>query len=250
MFSVGRGLLVSVAVLSAILVCRPARAADQASIGQPAYLVGDSWVYDRSREIGKKFSQERVDLKIDRVGDETMLVGFKLDGSPNDFDDQAMGLDMSGRAIVDGQQKVTARLFSFPMKVGDKWTEDFVDPRRKGIQTSAHVTMTYKVVGWEDVTVPAGTFHALKIEGNGLLTAQVFFPAKAIAAGEAGPSDATSISHVQTAHSGTMVQPRYRLIYYAPQIKNYVKLIYEQYDDQNVRNERDTFVLVSYTPAK
>ena len=179
-----------------------------------------------------------------------MLVGLKLDGSPAEFEDRLMGLDLSERRVVDGQSATTQRDFSFPLKIGATWEEDFVDPRRQGAQTSAHVQRTYRVVGWEDVTVPAGTFHALKIEANGKLTAQISLPATAVSAAAASPLAGTSISHTERARSGVVTQPTYRVIYYAPEIKSYVKAISEQYDSENVRTKRDVSVLASFKPGR
>jgi hypothetical protein len=114
------------------------------------------------------------------------------------------------------------------------------------VQTSAHVQKTYRVTGWEDVVTPAGTFHALKIEARGKLTAQVSLPAVASTAARSSGAEATAISHTERGRSGTVVQLTYRAVYYVPEIKSYVKMLYEQYDDQNVLTKRDTGELVSF----
>jgi len=225
-------------------------AAEPASVDAPQFQPGDTWTYDRTHEAGKThFSQERAIETIERVGSDNLLLGVKLDGSPNDFDDHLVGLDLSERRTVNGESTVTERLLSFPMKIGSTWQEDFVDPRQQGAQTSARVQKTYKVIGWEDVTVPAGTFHALKIEANGKLIAQVSLPATAISSAMATTSGATSISHAERARSGTITNASYRVLYYAPEIKSYVKSVYEQYDTENVRTKRDISVLVSFKPG-
>jgi hypothetical protein len=224
----------------------PVPAAESAGLPAPTFVVGDTWIFNRTHENGKAFSQERVMLRVERVGPDDMLVGIKQDGSPADFEDHRIGLDWSESRVVDGKLMVTERVFSFPLKVGQTWQEDYVDPRRQGMQTFAHIQKTYKVVGWEDVTVPAGVFHALKIEASGMLTSTMSFPANAVSAAAGAAGGATSIAHVERARSGVLTQPTYRALYYVPEIKNFVKIIYEQYDSENVRVKRDVGELASF----
>jgi hypothetical protein len=224
--------------------------AEPGSVPAPTFQVGDTWVYDRTHLAGKgHVSRERVVERVDRVDSDEMLMGLEVNGASGDFEDHRMGLDLSQRAVVDGQEITTERLFVFPLKIGTTWQEDFVDPRRQGVQTSAHVQKTYRVTGWEDVVTPAGTFHALKIEARGRLTAQVTLPAVASSAATSSAGGGTSVSHARRARSGTVVQPTYRVLYYVPAIKTYVKILYEQYDDQNVLTKRDTGELVSFKPG-
>ena len=50
----------------------------------------------------------------------------------------------------------------------EKKTVDWTDPTHRGNMLSAHIHKTCSVTGWEDVAVPAGTFHALKIVCKGV----------------------------------------------------------------------------------
>jgi hypothetical protein len=225
--------------------------ADPEVLPAPRFAPGDTWVVDRSVETGKDgFSHLRLVGRIDRVGSDSLVMGVKLDGAPGDFEDHLMGLDLSDRRMVDGQSVTTGRPLAFPLKVGETWQEDFVDPRRQGAQTSAHITRTCKVVGWEDVVVPAGTFHALKIESNGQLTAQLSLPATAVSASAASPAGGTSFANAQPARSVTVTGLNYRAVYYVPAVKSWVKMVTEQYNSENVRTRRETSVLVSFTPAR
>ena len=135
----------------------PAASPDAPSLPAPTYVPGDTWIYDRTHDVAKKsFTQERVVQTIQRVNSDSLLLGLKLDGSPSDFEDHLAALDLSERRIVNGQPTAGGRMLSFPMKVGSTWEEGYVDPHQQGLQTSAHVQKTYKVIRWEDVTVPAG----------------------------------------------------------------------------------------------
>lgn len=227
-----------------------ALAADPASVPAPAVQPGDTWVYDRTHEQGTNgFSQQRIDLTIDRIDSETMLVGLKVDGAPSAFMDHITGLDWSQRRMVEGRETVTGRPFFFPLKIGSTWTADYVQPRPQGVQTSAHFHTTYKVVGWEDVSVPAGTFHALKIEGNGAAEGQISTPASAVGGAVVTPSGGTTVAHTERAHSSVIHVITYSAFYYVPEIKYYVKCVEEQYNGDNVRTMRDTDTLVSFKAA-
>jgi len=238
------------ALLSIFSVCAlgvQAVAADVKSLPAPVFKVGDSWVFDQTLEKGPAgFSQQRLDLKVERLNDSTMVVGIKRDGAPTAYEDHIVGADWSQRHVVDGADTVTTRPFTFPMSVGDSWTVDYIDPIHRGAQTSDHVHRTYKVVGWEDVTVPAGTYHVLKIEADGVDTATIQSPAVAVGGAIVSAGGATSIAHTQRASQGALTRRTYAEFYYAPEVKNYVKSIEEQYTPDDVRVSREMRMMVSY----
>jgi hypothetical protein len=238
-----------IACFTTALAATPVMAlgSDPASIPAPSLKVGDTWVFERTHEQGTTgFSDQRIDLTIDRVNSDTMLVGIKRDGAPNAFEDHMSGVDWSQRRMVGGQETITGRPFSFPLKIGDSWTADYADPQRHGLQTYAKFHTTYRVVGWEDITVPAGTFHALKVEANGTGDAQLSAPAAAATAAVADPSGGTTIAHTQRARTGVAHFITYAEFYYVPDIKYFVKSVEEQYNANNVRTTRDTQTLVSF----
>jgi len=231
-------------------ISAPAAAAPAASVPAPAFKLGDSWVYDQTTEKGPSgFGQVRLDLVIERLEGETMMVGIKADGAPTAFQDLEVGIDWSQRRIIDGQDRMTTRPLSFPMSVGQSWTVDYVDTNRHGAQTSAHIKQTYTVVGWEDVTVPAGTFHAIKVVSKGIDKATIEVANTAVAGMVAGAGGATSVAHTQRGGTGQLTTSAYAEYYYVPELKNYVKTIEEQYNTDNVRVMRTTRALVSYKAA-
>jgi hypothetical protein len=178
-----------------------------------------------------------------------MLVGLKPDGSPTAYQDHEVGTDWSQRRLVDGQGTVTTRPLTFPMSVGQSWTIDYVDATRRGAQTSNHVHRTYTVVGWEDVTVPAGTFHAIKVVAKGVDKATLQVPNTAIAGAVAGSGGATTVAHTQRGGTGELTRATYGEFYYVPELKNFAKLVEEQYTPDEVRVIRQTQMLVSYKAA-
>jgi hypothetical protein len=243
----GRSLTLLIAVAG---VATPVLANDQGAVQAPAFQVGDSWVFDDTVEKGTAgFGQQRVDLVIERLDESTMLVGLKPDGSPVAFEDHVLGPDWSQRRLVDGEETVTTRPFSFPMTVGQTWSVDYVDPTRRGNQVSDHVRRHYKVVGWADVTVPAGVFHALKVEARGVDEAVIQAPTTAVVGAAVSGGGTTSITHTQRGGQAVLTRVTYAEFYYVPKLKNFVKSVEEQYNNDNVRVIRQTRVLVSYKPA-
>ena len=214
----------------------------------PNVGVGDTWTYDRTAERGPQgFNDQRLDLRIERVGADTMVVGVKPMGSPRDFEDNIVGLDWSKRRLVDGRQTVTGRPLTFPMTIGKTWSTDYVDPTPHGRQLSAHFTTRYRVVGMEDVTTPAGSFHAYKVVGEGGIEAQFAPAAGAVSAVTATPTGATTVTHLDKAAASVEHATTYEEFFYDPKVKYFVKSVEEQYNKENVRTSRITQTLQAYT---
>ena len=228
----------------------PALAADPSAVPAPSFRAGDAWVYERSFESGPTgFSSDRVALQIEQVRGDALVVGVKKDGAPGAFEDHITGLDWSQRRVVDGEETTTSRPFDFPMAVGKTWKTDFVDPNRHGLQISSHVQTTYKVIGWEDVATPAGTFHALRIEAKGSVKAQIAPSSSVIGGAATSAGDATIVAHSQVTGAHTAYFTTFSALDYVPSVKYYVKSVEEQYNSENVRTRRSTDVLASFKAA-
>lgn len=242
--------LASILLAGLSLASVRAFAAEPASLPAPELKTGDAWVFDRAIERGTSaFTNQRYDFRVEHVGADTMVVGIKLDGSPVDFEDHAMGSDWSQRRMIDGKQTVTGRPLAFPLAVGKTWTSDYVDPTRHGLQTSADHHETYKVTGWEDVTTPAGTFHTLKIESDDKVKAQLMAANGAIAGALATGDSSTIVAHADHSGPKTVYAEFFSTFYYAPEVKYWVKMIKEDFNSESVRTQKQTDTLVSYKPA-
>ena len=58
------------------------------------------------------------------------------------------------------------RVFDWPLRVGKKWKDDYICRRSsKGFRAS-HSKISVKILTYEEVTVPAGTFRALRIQAG------------------------------------------------------------------------------------
>ena len=247
---VGRRTAWMSALALSITTTLPALAADPPTLPAPSLKIGDSWVFDRALEHGTTgFSSERLVMQVEQLRDSLMVVGVKKDGAPGAFEDHMMGLDWSQRRMVDGEETVTGRPFDFPMAVGKTWKADFIDPTHRGAQVSARVRTSYKVTGWEDVTTPAGTFHAMRIEGSGTIKAQMGPSSATIGGATTSSGESTVIGHSQVSAGGDAYLTTYIVCDYVPSVKYYVKRVEEEYNAENVRVSRSTDTLASFKPA-
>ncbi|HEY2048581.1 MAG TPA: hypothetical protein VGH03_04515 [Caulobacteraceae bacterium] len=224
--------------------------AQSASVAAPTLTVGDEWVFDRTRETGPThFARSRIDLRVNRIDDDAMLVGFKPDGSRVDYLDHRIALDWVQTRVIDGQETVTGRPFNFPMQPGKSWTMEFREAELHDGQSNTHWNVTYRVVGWTDVTTPAGTFHALEIKETGSTEAERIIPQVARTAAVATTIRTTTAGRTQRALRQVIHNTVYGEFYYVPSIKYYVKYFEEQYNADKVLTLRVEDMLASYKPG-
>ncbi len=225
--------------------------AQEGTVRAPVFTSGDSWVFEQTTEKGTAgFQQMRLSETIERLDGQTMVVGVKPDGAPTGPVDQVMGQDWSKRHVVDGEQSTTARPFDFPMKAGKSWTAEWQDTTRRGNQLSLHVHRTYRVVGWQDVTVPAGTFHALKVEAKGVDEGMIEVPSVAVAGAAVEPGSGATFSNTHRGGRGRLTRSTYSAFYYVPALRNFVQSVDEQYNSDDVLVSRLTLKLVSWSPGR
>lgn len=147
-----------VGLFAVIVCCAEAQSQDLAQVERPAPRVGDTWIYVALEPLSK------VELRIDEV-------------TVTDVSDAQ--LQLTGKAgtltVYDKNWALTQlrnrkysppfQILSFPMQAGKTWehSNSYIH-ERCGNTTSE---LKNEVVGWEDVTVPAGSFRALRIDSNG-----------------------------------------------------------------------------------
>ena len=135
------------------------------------------------------------------------------------------------------------------MFVGKTWTADYVDPIPHGRQTSAHFKTTYRVTGLEDVTTPAGAFHAYKIVAEGAGEGQMMAATGGVAGVSSDATGASTVTHVDRSGPRTVHVTTYDEFFYDPRAKYFVKSVEEQYDSNNVRTSRMTQTLQAFKVA-
>lgn len=131
------------------------------AIERPEVHVGDQWKYRVTDSIGKKelfqYTSQIVDLN-----DKEIVTQVTWSHAPN-----RKGTHLYNRAwnLIDNER---GRLdpflpqFKFPLRAGASWTQSYQDiDIRTGAVT--HCVAIVKMDAMESVTVPAGTFTAMKI---------------------------------------------------------------------------------------
>jgi hypothetical protein len=129
---------------------------DRAQIGKPALHTGDVWV-DRIQGNDREF-------RIEGIHDGTMDVSFW--GTEMTTDD-ALNVIVY-RSLTQSSSEPTKSdkpgiWFAFPLYPGKTWEDKYNWELLGAAPAKGKGEDHGSVLGWENVTVPAGTFHALKV---------------------------------------------------------------------------------------
>lgn len=198
-------------------------------VPQPTYQPNDMWSYHVTLQLSGHVKQSDIRLSVRRVGEDGIVVDQIAVNAPDLVNSSMYGLDWSRRKSVNGQETTINRPFAFPLDVGKSWIVKYTELNPTPQKLSETDTYPYKVIGWEDVTVPAGTFHALKIEANGkweaVIAAHVINNAVVMRQGNA----AAQSSEHRLVHGLRATGRYYSAFWYVPKIKRWVKAIEESY---------------------
>jgi len=134
----------------------PAILCGQTKIDAPAWNVGDRWVLGDDVVITvASADQSSYSLKYTIAGRDSIIVYEKPSLS------RLYYMSKDKRINYEGRNK---RLFNFPMEIGKSWQDKFVEkPTSLGAQETTYIE-TFTPLGWEEITVPAGKFKAVKLE--------------------------------------------------------------------------------------
>ena len=218
------------ATLSALLVAAAADVAAQSvrdahgEVSAPDLKPGDGWVYNKIDGWTGNLQFVVVDT-IKQVSPSGMVIEAVVPGSTTTTRmERDREVNLFRTEAPDSVQTVSPSYpsYAFPLTVGKRWTRKVTFAN--SAQPDKEVTAWFeaKVIGWEMVTVPAGTFDALRIE----LTANY------------------RASNSQGSWNGTMVDR----LWYAPEVRNAVK--YEYLDTMGgSKYTHERFELVRYWRA-
>ena len=119
------------------------------------FKVGDSYSY-RDIDLFTKIETRRIDFRIAQVTEDQVI-----------FSDGRLVTDLFGNQIKlpDGRVFTGAQFFIPEYTVGKKWSTRFKVTPQGGAPSDNEVE--FRVVARERVTVPAGTFEAFRVEGEG-----------------------------------------------------------------------------------
>lgn len=179
------------------------------SVDAPVYKEGDVWV-DRVRGQEREF---RIERKRDDGFFDVSFWGTQMttDGKLNIIIYRSLTNEGSSSSKSDS----AIPWFAFPMYEGKTWDQTFKWQTQDAMPVVGTSNMKGKVIGWEDITVPAGTFTALKVE----VTNRSF--------GKGGAADYMRMTY-----------------WYVPEVKRFVKFDFHSQWEGTVQAD-----LVAYKPA-
>ncbi len=182
---------------------------DAAPIPQPSLHAGDVWV-DRIAGSDREF-------RIQSIHDGKMEVDF---WGAEMTTDPALNVIVY-RSLTESSSEPTisdkpGMWFSFPLYPGKTWDNHYDWETTGAAPVKGKADDHGRVIGWEDVQVPAGTFHALKVEVDSR-----FY-------GKGGMADDETL-----------------IFWYAPQVNRFVKFDYRSIYEGELLAE-----MVSYKPTK
>ena len=143
----------------------------QESVPKPGVIAGDTWTYQVFDK--KKDKVPRYYTLTATFSDRGAIHGvysYSGGGRETDADwtDEWNQVSRSDGGVYNGDQGI----FQFPFQVGKEYkvNYDLMLPRRGAFRVF-HQRLV-KAVGWEEITVPAGKFKALRIDANGTFQRQ------------------------------------------------------------------------------
>lgn len=228
------------------LVVTTAVANAESAVVAPVLNSGDTWTYDNTKEVKGRFQQSRDSITLERVSANSLTVEVRAVGSELPPKEQMLGPDWSRVRNVNGHQTAVNKPVSFPLAPGKSWTVDYTEANPNRVHTREQFHYVYEVKDWEDITVPAGKFKAVKIEAEGDWSADV--PARIDAAAGSHVDADSALAMAGTFKHGpqTFTGHVYKAIWYVPEVGRWVKSVDEAFDANGERNERLTSTLESY----
>ncbi|MGA2316142.1 MAG: hypothetical protein ABSG71_07150 [Thermodesulfobacteriota bacterium] len=151
--------------------------------GSPSNLIDEKVDHPPVLVMGTKFIYQDANLSNGKICNVTMVVKQRkeFDKKPaywievsreerNYFDIYDMNLNWIG-SFADGKELESAepciRVFKWPLRVGKKWDSSYtLRDYSEGFRPSPS-KITVNIRTYEEVTVPAGTFKALRIQAGG-----------------------------------------------------------------------------------
>lgn len=237
----------SVAGWVGLIVCVSAVAQ---SIDRPAVRQGDTWLYRATIEKGPSgWNQVHDEITVTRVTGSSIYFTVKQTGSTQSGREIYTQSDWARVRDVNGRETVVNRPLDFPLSAGKTWKVAFEEQNPSARFKSEKRDSKFTVVGYEDVQVPAGTFHALKIEAEGTWSAEVAPGESVVQGGESNAGGTTMSTQVHKTAPHEASGRLYKAYWYAPDVKRWVKSIEEDYSSGGVRNQRTTEELESFKPA-
>lgn len=219
------------------------------TVGQPVLRHGDSWLFQQTLQTPKDgWKQARFQLEVTRVTPSRVYFSVAQVGVARPPAELMAGLDWSMSKSVNGKETLVSKPLDFPLRAGKDWKFELEEKETLGndIHKSKSSSLTYQVIGLENIEVPAGKFKAWKIEAEGNWTETKPPEVATSQTTRAGADGAVAVSVAKKIGETTVTGRIYEAVWYAPEVKNYVKYIKERFDPGGVRYFSEIKELVSF----
>jgi hypothetical protein len=156
--------LVTVALALAALLPSFAAAQPSSPVDRPAFAAGDQWVMRRiDLWTNRETARTRYEVsKLDRDG-MTIVRGGAGGSDGAAATQEAVAVDPATLTFADPRRSGPRVDLAFPLAIDKEWTTEFKEPLDMVPGQLVPHTRVARVERWESVTVPAGTFDALRI---------------------------------------------------------------------------------------
>jgi len=221
----------------------------------PVFKEGDKWIFSvteaKNTNGVMSSTNHKWENSVTRAGSHSFTLSAKTTDSNLPPKELSRNSDWGVTSSVNGESIVISKPYDFPLKDGKSWKIEYTMNNPDAKVRSEKISKQYTVIGWEDITVPAGKFHALKVEMEGDWHKE-FAPVGPSAVSSASSNANGSVGVVKTQNAGTPNPASgklYQAFWYVPEIKNHVKAIFEDYQAGGALNRRTTEELESFVPA-
>ena len=217
------------------------------TVRAPHLAPGDSWTYADGNllKAGTRTTHDTMTLaRADKSG---IVVEIHPVGTPGPGAERLMGADWSRVRSVNGRQITVNQPLAFPLSPGKAWRVAYVEFNPSDHRHTREAwDMTMKVKGWESVEVSAGSFRALKIEGDGTWTADT---AASIVVARGRAPDGRVVTSAQRNVPITVSGRYFKAFWYVPEVHRWVKSEEDYYDSNGVRTGHATSELEAFALA-
>lgn len=215
-------------------------------VDAPAVHADDSWRYKNTVELQGRFSETHDESSVVRTEGDALLLRTRQVDSTLQPVEVLVGSDWARFRSVDGREQVINRPFAFPLTTGKTWRVDYAEGNPTRQHASEHVTITYRVVGPERVTVAAGAFDAVKVEAIGTWAAAIAPALNGEITTRADAQGAAVTNRIDRQLPGLTTGRLYKAFWYVPAVRRAVKVVEEYYSATGVRSESRVAELESF----
>jgi hypothetical protein len=152
------------AVLVLLIVAFPTLSVSQSEKRalKPEIRVGDSWTYRSTGFLSPGTDQHET--RVTFADDNVILAVSTRRSDGKEFDSSWTSEWNAISSYVGWVYHPPTGILKFPLRVGDKHSIKFDVVRTRESTVTFHATGMARVSGWEWIEVPAGRFHAIKVE--------------------------------------------------------------------------------------